>query len=393
MFAQKILILNGSHSEIPLIQAAKKLGLHVITTGNIPQLIGHSYSDEYHFADFSNKDEILKLAIKLNIDFICSNANDFGAITAAYVAEKMGLLGHDSYETALQLHHKDLFKKFALQCQIPTPYAESFRDIKSAEMGIKNKYFPLIVKPVDLTGGKGISKVYNKNQYKDAVEKAFYASRRNALVVEEFVEGSQHSFASFIVNQKVVFYFSDNEFSFLNPYLVSTSSAPATNIDVVVDALIGNVEKIAQLLSLKDGLFHIQYLFNGIELKIIEVTRRCSGDLYPYPVNYATHIDWAEWIVKAECGLDCSDFPLVKQTGYCGRHCIMSPCNGILRHVHISEAIVGNIYDKLFWWKKGDIIDNYLVQKMGVVCLSFSSMEEMQEKISKINQFIHVSVL
>ena len=66
-----ILILNGSHSEIPLILCAKRMGLRVITTGNIPKQIGHKYSDKYIKADFSKKELILEIAKKNNIDFIC----------------------------------------------------------------------------------------------------------------------------------------------------------------------------------------------------------------------------------------------------------------------------------------------------------------------------------
>jgi len=147
---KKILILNGDHSDIPLIQAAKKLELRVITTGNIPHLIGHHYADEYHCIDFSNKDEILKLSQQLHIDYICSNANDFGAITASYVAEEMGIGGHDSYQTTLLLHQKDLFKKFAFQHQIPTPYTQSFDNKDEALKAVEHDHFPLIIKPVDL---------------------------------------------------------------------------------------------------------------------------------------------------------------------------------------------------------------------------------------------------
>ena len=61
---KKILILNGSHSELPLIRGAKSLNLHVITTGNAPSLIGHTEADEYYAADFSDKEEILELSKK-----------------------------------------------------------------------------------------------------------------------------------------------------------------------------------------------------------------------------------------------------------------------------------------------------------------------------------------
>ncbi len=104
---KKLLIAGGGHSDIPLIKAGKELGFHVITTGNNKDALGHKYSDEYHYGDFSNKEEILELAKKLKIDAICACSNDFSAITASYVAEKMGLSGHDSYETTLLLHRAE----------------------------------------------------------------------------------------------------------------------------------------------------------------------------------------------------------------------------------------------------------------------------------------------
>lgn len=389
---KKILVLNGSHSEIPLIQAAKNLGFHVITTGNIPSLIGHKYADEYYYADFSNLDEVLDLSIRLNIDAICSNANDFGAITASYVAEKMGLPGHDSYENTLILHHKNIFKNLAVKHQLPTPYAESFEDRDTALAAQYNYKFPVIIKPVDLTGGKGITKVHNEEEYLNGICKAFDTSRTKRIVVEEFVEGTQHSFSTFILNGKVVFYFSDNEYSYLNPYLVSTSAAPASNANEVAETLIDAAEKIVELLSLRNGIFHMQYLFSRGEAKIIEITRRCSGDLYPYPVNYSANLDWAGWIVRAEAGLDCSNFPSAKQTGYYGRHCIMCSGNGIVKDVVISDEIKNNICGKLLWWKKGDIINNYMVQKLGIVILRFDTMKEMLDKTKRIHFLIQAHV-
>ena len=389
---KKILILNGDHSDIPLIQAAKKLGFYVITTGNIPYLIGHNYADEYHCIDFSNKDEILKLSQQLHIDYICSNANDFGAITASYVAEKMGIGGHDSYQTTLLLHQKDLFKKFAFQHQIPTPYTESFDNKDEALKAVEHVHFPLIIKPVDLSGGKGISKIFDRAEYTKAVIKAFNVSRVKRIIIEELIVGTEHSFSTFLINGKIVFYFSDNEYSYLNPYMVTTSAAPAINCEKVSKTLVNAVEKMANLLSLRDGIFHIQYIFANNRAKIIDITRRCSGDLYPYPVNYATHLDWAYWIVRAEAGLDCSDFPTATQTGYCGRYCIMSSKNGIVKNVIIDASLKNNIYDELFWWKKGDVIDNYLVQKLGIVMLSYTSMDEMIEKTNQLNNLIRVEI-
>ena len=390
---KRLLILNGSHSDIPLINAAKKLGYYVITTGNLPNLIGHAYADEYHSCDFSDVKAVLKLAEKLKIDGVVSCTNDFGLIAASYVGEKLGLPGHDTYENSLTLHHKNRFKKVAQANEIPVARTQFFNSKHDALEWFEPGLLPLIVKPVDLTGGKGVSKAESHEDYVKAVHIAFDQSRVGHIVVEEFIVGTQHSFSTFIVDHKVVFSFSDNEFSYLNPFLVSTSSSPALFIDEVRDQLIASIEKMAELLHLRDGLFHLQYILDAQhKLYIIEPTRRCSGDLYPYPVNYALKIDWPHWIVKAESGIDCKDFPRTQQQGFCGRHCIMSPRNGIMKNVIVDPSLKENIYDELLWWKPGDVVDNYLVQKMGIYCLRYDSMEEMISKTNNITNLVRVEL-
>lgn len=388
---KKLLVLNGSHSDIPLIQAGKKLGYYVYTTGNRPDLIGHAYADEYVYGDFSNPEEIYNLFKDRGIDAVCSCANDFGAITASYLADKLSLPGHDSYETTLLLHHKDKFKKFAGLNNVKTPHADTFNCVEQAMEQVKKYEFPLIVKPIDLTGGKGVSKVCGIDEYEEAVVNALKLSPSGRIVVEAFIEGTQHSFSTFLVDKKVKAYFSDNEYSFKNPYLVSTSAGPATDVEKVKDILIREVEKIAELLGLCNGVCHCQYLLSNGAPHIIEITRRCSGDMYPVPVEYATGIPWAEWIVRAECGLSCEEFPDNSiQNKYGGRHCIMGDKNGKVKDVYISPELDENIYDKFIWWKQGMEITNYLTDKLGILFLKYRTEDEMLEKSKFITEYVRV---
>ena len=335
---------------------------------------------------------MLQLARMLEIDAICACANDFGAISAAYVAEQLGLGGHDGYDTSLLIHHKDLFKKYALSVGIPTPFAQGSETPEKAYQLAMSLQLPLIIKPVDLTGGKGITTVNDSGQLQAAIDLAFSISRVGRIVIEEYFHGSQHSFSTFLVNQRVVFHFSDNEYSYKNPYLVSTSSAPASNIDSFREELLQVANTIASSLDLVDGLLHFQYLASEDEFTILEITRRCSGDLYPLPVNCSSGLNWTDWIIQAESGADCSDFPLVEQSGYCGRHCIMAPGNGKLKDIVIDESLKPNITEKYSWWKSGDVIDNYLVQKFGVLLLEFASLSEMQEKTANIHELVKVEL-
>lgn len=389
-----LLILNGGHSEIPLIQAGKKLGFYVVTSGNAPELPGHSFADEYCPADYSDKEAILALAKRLNVSAICSSANDFGIITAAYVAEKLNLSGHDPFDMTYNLHHKDTFRQMTKKYSIHSPVAESFSSVAAVCNGADSFDYPLIVKPVDLTGGKGVSRADNPAELKLAANKAFAMTRCNIIVVEPFLEGSLHSFSTFIANQKIAAYFSDNEYTYKNPYLISSSAGPAKDIDKYLNILTADMEKLARELKLVDGIFHAQYILSGGIPYIIEVTRRCSGDFYSVPVEYARDIPWAEMIVRAECGLPVGKnfFTMHEPQRFGGRHCIMSDRNGVVEDVTISDELKDNVYDSFTWWKRGCTIQNYLKDKLGVLFLKFSDEREMLNKINRITDLVKVSV-
>ena len=388
---QKLLVAGGGYADIPLILSAKRLGYYVITSGNRPEELGHLYADEYQPADFSDPDAILALAKRLKIAAVCASCNDFSALAAAYTAEKLGLQGHDSYRISQIIHHKDHYRAFAAKNGITTPAARGFSSKEYAIASLHSSVFPVIVKPVDLTGGKGVSVVRRSDELGVAINKAFAISRGKRIVVEEFVEGSRHGFSAFLVKGRVVFFFSDNEHYFLNPFMVSAASVPGNVSAAVVRKLCSESEKIAALLSLKDGIFHIQYILRQEEEPvIIEICRRAPGDLYIKFVEHATGVDYPSWIVKASAGLDCSELVHVEPKGFFTRHCIMSASPGKVKDVVIDAAIEKKIIDRLIWWKKGDVVADVMTTKFGIVFLRFSSQDEMLERTGRMQELIRV---
>lgn len=390
---KKLLIAGGGYADIPLIIAAKSLGFYVITSGNREADLGHRYSDKCCLEDFSNKDAMLNLAQKLEIDAICASCNDFSAITSAYIAEKMGLPGHDSYETTLLIHHKDQYRKFAQKHNIPSPRAEGFTSVKDAVANLTKFQLPIIIKPVDLTGGKGVSKITNLDDAQEKLEKAFEISRAKRVIIEEFIEGSRHGLSTFIRDGRVVFHFNDNEHYYLNPYLVSAASTPSIVPSEAVNSLCKTAEKIASLLNLKTGIFHIQYILRQGEPVIIEICRRAPGDLYIKFVQIATRIDYPSFIVKAASGMNCNDLIQVQPKGYFTRHCMMTSRNGILKNISISHSVESNIIDQLIWWQKGEQVRDFLTHKFGIVFLQFSSVEEMLHKTEAMQNLIYAEMI
>ncbi|MBR3852030.1 MAG: ATP-grasp domain-containing protein [Fibrobacter sp.] len=399
---KKLLLLGGSHAEIPLIQAAQSLGWYVITTGNNRDGLGHPYADKNVFADFSDKEAMFALAKAEGVQAVCSGCNDFALLSTAYVCEKLGLPGHDSYATSLEIHHKDKYRALATKLGIPTPRAitvavsgtdfarEKYVDFDSA---IAQLTFPIIVKPVDLTGGKGIHRAANPEEARIAYKDACSRTRQDHVVVEEFVQGTNHGFSAMLVKGKVAFAFADNEQYYINKYLVSGANTPSTSCSATLAMLRDYSERIAGELSLVDGILHIQYIEkpDGTPV-IIEICRRPPGDLYIKFVKYATGVDYPKTIVMAETGEDISGIADVPTQGYWLRHCIMSDREGTVRDVTFAPEVQGNIVEKFLWHKPGEAINDILTYKAGIVFFKFDSLEEMVDKTSRMPQLAKIVI-
>ena len=181
---KKVLFGGGSHAEIPMIEEAKKAGWYVITTGNNRDGLGHKYADEYIPGDFSDKEFITDLASKKKVDAIVSGTNDFSYISTAYACEKLGLKGHDSYEKSLIIHHKDKFRKLTRSLGIKTPFMYECYDLAELDEIIDKISYPVLVKPVDLTGGKGVKVCNNETDVKLYAKEAFELTRQDHIIIE-----------------------------------------------------------------------------------------------------------------------------------------------------------------------------------------------------------------
>jgi biotin carboxylase len=385
---KKLLLAGGSHADIPMIRAAKGLGFHVISSGNRAADLGHAHADETHLADFSDREAILGLARRLGVEAIVSSCNDFSALSCAWAAEQLGLPGHDPYDVACTLHHKDLYRAFAIEHGIPTPMAAGCGSVEEARAASASLRYPLIVKPVDLTGGKGISVARSPEELDAAVAKALAMTRAGRIVVEEFLEGSRHGFTCLLKAGKVVFQFQDNEHYFLNPYLVSAASTPAR---VPADAgakLAALSERIAGLLGLAEGIFHVQYILHAGEPVIVEICRRPPGDLYVELVRHATGVDYPQLIVRGACGLDLGDVTQVEPTGPYLRHCVMSREAGVVRDLAVDPAVADKVVDRMMWWKPGEVIEDVMTWKAGILFFRFADVEQMRELSARMQDLV-----
>lgn len=388
---KKLLILNGSISEVTLIDKAKELSYYVITSGNAPSLIGHSHSDEYIMADYSDKEAILKIVKENNVDRIVSCANDFGVITSSYVAEKMGWPGHDSYETSVLLHQKDLFKEFIQSIGIRTPISKPFSDKESAVEYVQNAEYPIIVKATDLTGGKGILRANNIDEALAAIDNAFNRSRVKHIVIEPFIEGEQQTIHTFIKDKKVVSSVSNDAFSPINPYLIQAELFPAKGIEKIQDELISFIELICNKLNLVDGMLTLQYIVKDGKPYIIELMRRALGNQYLTVAGVMNGFPWEEALIRAETGMDLSvlksSSPKAK---FAGHHGIMATRNGIIKSYSIPPEIEAHIFKKIEMVKPGGRIDDYMNERIAYIYYTYDNYDEALDAVLNMNKKINI---
>lgn len=393
MMQKKLLMLNASRHEIPFILAARKIGFYVITTSTKSEYIGHKYADEYVYGNYNDYEAMVKLAKDLKIDAVSHACTDDCALSAAYIGEKLGLKGHDTYENAQIIHRKDRFKAFAAKHNVKTPISHSFINIDEAIEYGRTAKFPQIIKPVDLAGGQGISIANSYDEYLKCVDEAFARSKEKKIVVEPYIVGTLHSLNTFIVNQKVVSYCTANDYSYKNQYLTNSGIAPADNWEKAVQVLIPETERIASILGLVDGQLHMQYIMSDGEPYIIEMMRRNIGNNWMSMLADSTGVNWPEWVIRAEAGMDCSAIPAPRLAeGFYGYHMLMSDKNGVFDSVEIEPEFQKYIYQFTEWEQPGHVIENFLSDKVGNALVHFKTLEEKNEYIGKINEYIKVKV-
>lgn len=374
---KKLLITGGSHAELPVIEAAKNMGWYVISTGMNEGGQGHLAADKYVKGDFSGKEFVYELAKSEGVDAIVSGANDFAYLSTAYACEKLNLPGHDSLEVARKIHIKSEFRKLTASLGIKAPEMIECRDLTACKQAVEEICFPLMVKPVDLTGGKGVKMCFSLSDVENAFDEAMGVTRESYIILEECIQGSCHGFTSLIRDGQVVWHMVDNEQYGANKYMVLGACSPSNIPQQAEFTLINDVEKIAKHCKLVDGLFHVQFILDKDNYPVmIDPCRRMPGDLYILLAKYVTGVNYPLEILKAECGMELASL-YSQQYNFIARECIMAEKSGILKAVHIEEELKKYIVYQNMFYHIGEEVTDPMKYKAGILIMRFDTYECM----------------
>ena len=313
---KKLLMLGGSLYQTFAIKEAKRLGYYVITADYLPSNPGHKYADEYHNVSTTDKEAVLKLAKELEVDGVVAYASDPAAPSAAYVCEKMGL-PTSPYKSVEILSNKDLFRQFLQENGFNCPKAMGFTTYEDALNHIDEFTLPVMVKPVDSSGSKGINKMTEKSQLKAFVEDALHYSRGKRFLIEEFIvkKGHQISGDAFSVDGKLVFHCLGNEFYDPNcdkDFAPLGECWPFQMDHKYIEDLEEQLQRAMSLLDMKSNAYNVEAIVGEDDkVYLLELGARSGGSLIPQVTECATGVNMVTWVIQASAG-DPIDLSVLK---------------------------------------------------------------------------------
>ncbi len=412
---KKIMLLGGIHYLLPVIKAAHEQGYYVITADYLPDNVAHQYSDEYVNVSIIDKDAVLQVAREKNIDGIISFGVDPGVVTAAYVQEQMGLPSMGPYESVKILQHKDLFRSFLAANGFNVPFSKGYADKAEAMRDVPCKVenaewtLPLIVKPTDSAGSKGVTKVERIEELEPAVDEAFEKSINGRIIVEQFLEkvGCSSDTDSFLLDGRFVFMsFNAQRFdaNAANPYAPCAYTWPSTFPNAEHE-LYNELQRLVTLLGMRTSVFNIETrVADDGKPYIMECTPRGGGNRLCEMLRYATGADLITAQVRAAVGdamvdkfgllnADCIS-PIAKYSGCWAEIILHAEQSGIYEGIEISKALPAEVVEEDLWVKSGDKVEafNGANNAIGTLVLRFADNDKMEYAVTHQSEWLKIRV-
>lgn len=399
MKKKKILLLGGSAQQVVAIKTAKRLGYFTVLCDFLTDNPGQYEADKFYLVSTTDKDAVLEVAHKEQVDGVLAYASDPAAPTASYIAEKLGLPGNPCQSVEI-LCNKDRFRKFLLENGFSAPKANGYASVEDALNDKVYYEYPIIIKPVDSSGSKGATVLHSEEEgLTDALEFAFSFSRCHRVIVEHFIE-KKHPYLIggdvFIEDGKIVLWgllncHRDNS---VNPLVPVGKSYPlqleTEDVQRVKETLVSMVER----LGIRNGSMNVEFVVDkSNRVWPIDVGPRSGGNMIPDLLGDMFGVDIAEMSVEAAMGTAIKG-NIHEPNGFYATHNLHSNKNGTYKDIVFSPDIEPYIYRKCLYKKAGDAVEYFdnAAKCLGIVFFKFHDENVMRNILEHINDLITIEL-
>ncbi|HDR2456572.1 TPA: ATP-grasp domain-containing protein [Enterobacter ludwigii] len=381
------MILDAGFASLPLQQAIKAAGFRTLACSGKAQDAGMKYADATWAQNYADSEAVLAIARQEKITALSPGVTDVSYLSGCRVAQALGLPGYDSPEVSDLLFLKDHFRKWASEKGYPIPKAAS--NVQEA----RTMPFPLLVKPVDAYSGKGISLIHQPDELNEAVNVARAASAGGHCVIETFCQGALYSHSAFIRGGEITCEFFVDEYCTVYPWQVNSSCLSVNLPESMRDQISECMQAIVSDLGLVDGLLHTQLIADERQFWLIEVTRRCPGDLYSKLIELSTGVDYCREFVA----------PFIGQTSHLAhrrparrrniaRHTVSSTHRSLFFGFNCAP-LPANILQAIPLKQPGDEIGPAPGDRAGLIFAEFTDLDAMASHTPQLKNYFSFSSL
>lgn len=390
MSAQKsILMLGGSRQQVVAIEKAKALGYRTVLCDYLPDNPGQYVADSFYQESTTDREKMLETARKEGVSGVLAYSSDPAAPTAGYVAEAM-CLPTNPLSSIEAMSEKHLFRAFLAEHGLPCPKATGFpADVDPAELWERVKGFrmPVVVKPTDSSGSKGVTVLSGEGELPAAIARAAGFSRNGTLICEEYIRKSfPHVIGGdvFVVDGEVRFWglmscLRDEALGGLVPvgeYLPS-GLAPVQRANVK-DVL----QRLVTALGLRFGELNVEVIVGeGGVPYVLELGARAGGNMIPVQLSDASRVDLVAANVLAAMDEDPGDvsWDSADAEGAWATYVLHASEPGVFRGVELSDEIASHVYREVMYVQSGDAVEAFdgANKALGILFLRFDSEEQM----------------
>lgn len=397
---KRILMLGGSHFQVPIIQAAREMELYVITCDYLPDNPGHQYAHEFHNVSTTDQEGVVRLAQRLKVDAVIAYASDPSVPAAARAAESLGLPGNP-YRAIETLAFKNSYRQFVHEIGLPAPRAEEYRDWDRFSVGLQRWKLPVMVKPVDSSGSKGVTRLDHLEGSRVAYQAAMANSRSKVILVEQYIErvGPQIHGDAFVVDGKIVFScLGDHRFVTIDNHFVPVATMiPSGHDSQVLRTVLSDAELIVARAGYRNGPINIEAMLdrNGC-VYVMEIGPRNGGNFVPQLVQHATDANMVKWNLQVALGerISVDELSNRQPRGFFSYYILHSERAGRFREVEIAAELEPRILERHVFKQRGDLIEPFVGSNctLGVLLLRYSSREDMNTTLDRMSQLVHTQL-
>ena len=401
MANKKVMILGAGRCQVPIIKQAQQMGYDTIAVSIGGDYPGLSVADKSYEIDVRDKERILEIAQREGICGIFTDQTDLPVPTVAYIAEQMGLPGIE-YDCAVRFANKFEMRKFCEKINVPVPKYFQASSLEDARERTRQLGYPLIVKPVDSQGSRGVAKINNAGELEKKYRDAISYSACGRVILEEFFSGREvviqgfahdYDFINLVIGDRVYFDLPDM-------FIPKQTLFPSTLKEDLRQKVLELNDHLIRQFAPKFGITHSEFIVQEQtgEIRLMETAIRGGGvfissDLVPL----ACDVNVNELLIQLASGRKGIHI----ERGKLGRRasgyvCFTLP-EGVIREVSGIDKLVAlpgvhaaYLDDLVVGRRTSQMKDKTM--RLGPILVAGTDRVALQETINRIQQTLLVQI-